>query len=97
MRVETVKELHRLLRASRSILGASAISGVDHYVEHAEYEMAFEGLVLELMKAGWRPPSSDFAAWKALAVEFDLDRESVFDGDFWSKFTQWCDEPPANR
>ncbi len=89
MKEEYIRELERLINLARPVLDSETIAGVMHYFGCAEYEMAFEGLVLDLIKAKRTPPVFDFASWRKLAVEFGLDRESVFDGNFWPKFLDW--------
>lgn len=81
--------LRKLIEASNSILTADALSSVMHYYEHGEYEMAYEGLVLELIRSGKHPAGFDFLEWKNLAVSFNLDNDPVFDGSFWGKFVEW--------
>lgn len=81
--------LRKLIEASKGILTAETLSSVMHYYEHGEYEMAYEGLVLELIRSGKHPPGFDFLEWKNLAVSFNLDNDPVFDRDFWGKFVEW--------
>lgn len=59
---------------------------VRHYRNHAEYEMAFEGLVIELISVNKYPKRFDVAEWEKVAIAFNLHEESVFDGEFWDKF-----------
>ena len=44
--------LRKLIEASKGILTAETLSSVMHYYEHGEYEMAYEGLVLKLIRSG---------------------------------------------
>ena len=78
-----------IIQACRDILPEDAIKEVDHFFGHGEYEMAFEGLVIELMKADVVPHNYDYDEWCTLMRSLKLDDESSFDGEFWSKFLVW--------
>ena len=51
---------------------ATERDGEVHYFYLGEYEMAFESLVLDLMKAGVRPRHMDFNEWLDLALTLGL-------------------------
>ena len=74
---------------ARDVLGQDAIKEVTHFLKNGEYEMAFEGLVLELIATGGIPTGFVANAWESLGRELGLQQESVFDGEFWSKFGEW--------
>ena len=57
-----------------------------HYLNHDEYEMAFEGLFLDLMKLGRFQSSFDISHAVHLAKALNLHQESVFRDDFWPLF-----------
>ena len=79
-----------VLRLIESELDQEAIDAVKHYVEHDEYEMAFEGLFLEIIKLN-EVPNLNFAESKKVAIMLRLHESSVFDADFWTKFNQLRD------
>ncbi|MGF6346884.1 hypothetical protein [Variovorax sp. W2I14] len=58
------------------------------YLENREYEMAFEGFFLELMNSE-REIELDPQACTAMALGLRLDRETVFDSDFWARFQEF--------
>ncbi len=87
--MSTEPHIRRLLEACREQLDAEDVQSVVHLLEHGEPEMAFEGLVLDLIAADAYPENFQFAEWDALAKDLGLNKEAVFDGDFWSKFTKW--------
>ena len=62
---------------------------VSHYITHEEYEMAFEGFFLEMINK--KVNSSKFLVYVDLGKNLGLDKESVFDGDFWNKFSIWIE------
>jgi hypothetical protein len=74
---------------AQRLLPSDGLEGVMHYLEHGEYEMSFEGLVIELMKLEVYTDGFNFSEWKELGLQFRLNEESVFDSDFWSKFLAW--------
>lgn len=84
-----IQILEEFINMSKNILSSEGLEGVEHYREHGEYEMSFEGLVIELYTTGKYPPYFKFTEWKELAVAFGLDEESVFDEKFWGKFVEW--------
>ncbi|MFG0293770.1 MAG: hypothetical protein ACF8MJ_11565 [Phycisphaerales bacterium JB050] len=83
---ERVKEI---IEACRPLLGDDTLEEVDHYLTHDEWEMAFEGLLIELMRADVVPPTYDFEKWCALLRDLGLDEDSVFDAYLWDKFVAW--------
>lgn len=85
----TESMLQELLNQSQEKLDADSIESVQHYLDHSEYEMAFEGLFIELMKLNHIPKNADIGKYIELGKNLDLENESVFDADFWSKFVQF--------
>ncbi|WP_214824105.1 hypothetical protein [Exiguobacterium algae] len=86
------EKLASFILASEEKIPNDGLEEVRHYYEHGEYEMSFEGLVIELMSVRKYPDNFDFNDWKELAIYYGLDRESVFEGDFWMEFLQWGGE-----
>lgn len=78
-----------LLEKSKDLLDVDSIEAVMHYINHSEYEMAFEGLFIELVKRNVIPAGIDWNKYRDLAIKFNLDKESVFDPDFWNKFSAY--------
>jgi hypothetical protein len=85
----SVERLLGYIEVSKSILMDEAYIEVRHYYDHGEYEMAFEGLVIELVKENKYPQSFVSAEWENLGIEFGLNKESIFDYYFWNKFIEW--------
>lgn len=81
--------LGKFISLAEEIFQNDELSEVKHYYDHDEYEMALEGLLIELISAGIYPDNFEFSEWKELAIHYGLDKESVFDGSIWSKFIQW--------
>ncbi|QDT42989.1 hypothetical protein Pan241w_30840 [Gimesia alba] len=84
------QDVVNLIASCRSLLALEAMSGVDHYLNHGEPEMAFEGLLIELMKANRLPESFHSIHWEQMARSAGLiDEGGVFDYEIWNKFSVW--------
>lgn len=80
-----------ILKTVHSKLDKEAIDFVQHYIEHDEYEMAFEGLFIEIMKLE-EIPKIDLFKSKEIGKSLKMNEESVFDFDFWNKFDNYVKE-----
>lgn len=85
--------IEEILRIYCNLLSSECIEAVHHYLDHDEFEMAFEGLFLDLMKIGQIPQLIDSKECIDVAKTLKLDRESVFDADFWKKFLEFIESP----
>jgi hypothetical protein len=81
--------LGKLISHSENILQNGELSEVKHYYEHDEYEMALEGLLIELISTGKYPVDFKYSEWEEIVIHYGLNTESVFDGDIWNKFALW--------
>lgn len=70
---------------SRAELDAESLGIIGLYLDNREYEMAFEGLFLELIKSG-KAIKLNTRECMGMARQLKLDKETVFDYQFWSKF-----------
>lgn len=84
------KLIQALLNEFSSLLDAESITFVQHYLDHGEYEMAFEGLFIELMKANAQIDKCELEKYFKLGQDLHLDEDSVFDGSFWDKFKEFA-------
>ena len=79
-----------LLEQSRNLLDAGAYAEAARYLECGEHEMAYEGLLIELVKSDRHPEGFDFELWKLVGEACELDSNGgVFDYEIWSKFLKW--------
>jgi hypothetical protein len=89
MNVETYRQLEArfetILAGVLDMLDDETASSVEHFLDHAELEMAFEGLCLELMRLRKSAPANLSNDILALAKASGLDKHSVFDAEFWPK------------
>ncbi|PUA36421.1 hypothetical protein C8Z91_23730 [Paenibacillus elgii] len=83
------KRLFEYISKSEMVISLEGLEEVKHFYEHGEYEMSFEGLVIEFMRINVYPTDFNFSDWKQLALDYGLHNNSVFDGDFWNKFYRW--------
>ena len=71
-------------------LDLESVNAIEHYLNHGEYEMAFEGLFIELIKADVSISQNELNKYFELGKDLNLDRDSVFDDGFWRKFLEFC-------
>lgn len=62
---------------------------VEHYIIHSEYEMAFEGLFLDLMNQNVKLTQEEKQQALLFAENLGLNRETVFSHTFWSDFLDY--------
>ncbi|TRC99622.1 hypothetical protein FJV76_16945 [Mesorhizobium sp. WSM4303] len=67
-------------------LGTETDRAVAHFLDAREFEMAFEGLFIDLFKSKRPPIALNLNECEAMARLLKLDENPTFDGDFWAKF-----------
>jgi hypothetical protein len=84
---DNFKPIDQFVRStmSRADLDAESVEVIGLYLDNREYEMAFEGLFLELIKSG-KTIKLNASECMSMARQLKLDKETVFDYQFWSKF-----------
>ncbi|CAN7437753.1 hypothetical protein [Rhizobium sp. LjRoot258] len=84
---DNFKPIDQFVRStmSRADLDAESVEVIGLYLDNREYEMAFEGLFLELIKSG-KTIKLNASECMGMARQLKLDKETVFDYQFWSKF-----------
>ncbi|MET3195165.1 hypothetical protein [Bacillus sp. OAE603] len=83
------ERLKEYILSSEEVLDTEAIKEVEHYYNQGEYEMAFEGLLIELIQIRKYPKRFIFNDWKELSEVYNIENESVFDESIWPKFLKW--------
>lgn len=83
------ERLKILIEKCAAILDAESINEVWHFYDHGEYEMALEGLLIELTSAGKYASNYDFNQLDELVKYYDLKNEAVFDVNIWGKYICW--------
>lgn len=76
---------------SQANLDAESIEAIVLYLDNREYEMAFEGLFLELISSG-KTLKLNTNECMTFALQLKLDKTSVFDHQFWSKFEKYLQD-----
>lgn len=69
-------------------LDNESIDAINHYLIYDEYEMAFEGLFIEIMSLE-TIPAVDIERSKEVGQLLKLNEESVFDSHFWKNFENY--------
>ncbi len=88
--MKTEDKIRELLVANKSILGKNAIDPISQYLDNGEHEMAFEGLLIELIKSNKHPEDFTFEEWKLVGEACELDSNGgVFEYEIWTKFLDW--------
>lgn len=80
--------IQRTLKEVESRIGQQSIDSINHYVDHDEYEMAFEILFLIIMELK-DFPKIDLLKSKQMAEFLKLNEETVYDTDFWNSFISY--------
>ncbi len=86
------KSIQTLLNKFTSLLDSESMDAVQYYIDRDEYEMAFEGLFIELMKAKAFIDKSEMELYLKLGQDLGLDEDSVFDSNFWNKFKIYVEQ-----
>lgn len=83
------KELLELISACKIYLDEKTANEIMHFYMHDEYEMALEGLLIEMIKINKHPEKISRDKIIELVENYQLNIESVFDYNFWGKFLEW--------
>lgn len=87
--VKIHQDIHNLLQDLRYLLDEESVSAIEHYLDHDEYEMAFEGLVIELLKLEYKP-KVDVNEIIRIGRLLKLKEEPSFDPEIWVKLNSWA-------
>lgn len=83
--------IQSILKTVQPKLDKETVDSVNHYIDHDEYEMAFEGLFLEIMKLN-KAPKIDLLKVKEVGELLKLHEESIFDFEFWKKLEEYINK-----
>jgi len=87
---DVLTQVNNILSTCKPYLSDETITAVRHYLDHDEYEMAVEGLFIDIMQLTVIPDSLSSKMCIDLAKSVDLDKEVVFLNDFWEIFLAFC-------
>lgn len=79
---ERITELLNLIREQ---ISTSTLNGIEHYLKHAEIEMAFELLCLEAINKNIRFQQDEKNQILDLAEVLGLKSDSVYEPNLWEK------------
>ena len=84
------RELLDLINVCEDILNKGAKDEIWHYYTHGEFEMALEGLLIEVCDKETYPHNYDISKIIELATHYKLNEDSVFDNHIWKKIIKWA-------
>ena len=83
--IEATIKINELIELCRAKLDSETIDAVQHYIKHDEFEMAFEGLFLDILIMDYWPEGLNIDNYCRVGYKLCLSTESVFDVNFWEK------------
>lgn len=87
---ETIPFITNLLSSIEDSLDVESIESITHYLNHDEYEMAYEILLLEIMDKGM--PIDSPSEVLEIARILQLDKETVYDNNLWDKLNSYLNK-----
>nr|WP_208450335.1 hypothetical protein [Burkholderia anthina] len=85
-------QLLLLLEDYEGELGRETVDSVRHFIGHGEYEMAYEGLFIDLMDIRFDPNEINVDIYQKIGEDLNLNEERVFDEGFWEKFEDYLNK-----
>jgi hypothetical protein len=83
------KEIGLYIKNSKPYLDDEQINAILEYYNHGEYEMAFEGLLIELISINKYPNDFSFNNWLQVGKLCKIDTLASFDDTIWNRFLVW--------
>lgn len=77
------------IKKYEKVLDPESIKEILFYIEHGEYEIAYEGFLLELMEAKIKHSICDQERILDIAKTIGLDEASILDPDIYDKVIQY--------
>ena len=88
------RDLRAIVRLQPGMSAAAQVA-VAHYLEHGEFEMAYESLMLSVLDERVPLDLATKTALRDIGLALGLDAESVFRADFWGLMEPlWSSLPP---
>ncbi|MEQ9890072.1 hypothetical protein [Pectobacterium aroidearum] len=87
--MEVKNSISKLIDLYGKDLDEKTINSVNHFLEHGEYEMAYEGMFIDLMSIGFNPENIDVSHYIGIGISLGLNKVSVFYFDFWNKLVSY--------
>ena len=90
MNMDDFKQIGIYIEQSKSCLNEEQIDAVLDYYNHGEYEMAFEGLMIELISNNCYPDCFSFTNWLQVGENCKINLYANFDDTIWNRFLEWA-------
>ncbi|AOR63386.1 hypothetical protein [Pectobacterium wasabiae] len=87
--IEVKNSISKLIDTYGKDLDAETINSVNHFLAHGEYEMAYEGMFIDLMLIGFNPDNIDIPQYIRIGILLGLNKKSTFDFYFWNKLNSY--------
>lgn len=87
--LRVVKVVNDLLHKEGFEIDQEARNSISHFLAYDEYEMAYEGLLIEMINSGYMPSRDEAEEYLKIGRALGLDKESVFDPQFWRKLESY--------
>jgi len=81
-------EIRKLANEFQDKFEREILDLVFHFLNHDEYEIAFEILFTEIMKLE-NIPNPDYIRFKEIGLALKLNEETVYDPEFWNNFIRF--------
>lgn len=82
-------KLLNVINDCKEYLDGEAMDEVMHFYNHGEYEMALEGVLIEMINIKKYPKRYQISDVINLCYYYKIDKESVFDSEIWDKVSSW--------
>ncbi|MDF2866439.1 MAG: hypothetical protein K0R72_1257 [Clostridia bacterium] len=90
MKTDYEEVLWEFISLSEKLLNNNNLVEVKHFYKHDEYEMALEGLLIEIIGSRISSNNFDLKKMKNLVIHYGLNKEFNFDELIWNKFLNWA-------
>ncbi|KHS62171.1 hypothetical protein QT13_21035 [Pectobacterium brasiliense] len=87
--MEVKNSISKLIDLYGKNLDEEIINSVNHFLEYGEYEMAYEGMFIDLMSIDFSPDDIDVSHYIKICIRLGLNEESMFYFDFWNKLNSY--------
>lgn len=90
--LELKQEFMVIFNDYKNRLDIDSVGHVQHYVNVAELELAYESFILSLREASIDLLSQDAIALVKMGISLELNKDSVFQFDFWKENFPWMNK-----
>jgi len=91
IRCKTLEIIDFIIKNYETYFSSETLDFVKHYCDVDEYEMAFEGLMIDSMERNINFNINLKEKLFEIGLHLNLDKESIFDSSFWEKFLMFVE------